>query len=75
MTLEELKPGGMDKLTEILESGSLKLLIAAFVLGGVYTEFRSLEKDLDILQVRLDKKIKKQNAIESRLRDLEACKH
>jgi len=79
-----------ESISEIINNGSVKLLVAAFTLGLIYSEFREVErtqseilKELDrkasinrtdVIEKRLDKKIKVLNKIEDDLTYLKTCK-
>jgi hypothetical protein len=65
----------MESLSDIIKGNSIKLLVAAFVLGGVYSGYQSLERDVEDIRQRQEKKIKVQNELEKRVRNLEQCKN
>lgn len=61
-------------IKEVIGNPTIKVLIVAFVLGGVWFEFQDLKNKHDILNQRLEKKIKVLTGLEKRLRNLEMCK-
>ena len=49
----------------------LPLIIFIFTVGVTYSEFQSMQKDIEVISTRLDKKIKVINDLEDDLNDLE----
>lgn len=83
-----------ETVNDIIKGGNLKLIIASFVIGGVFFRFQSMEaeikalktkdteielnkasqSDVEVLDNRLDKKIKVINENTDRIRNIE-CKN
>ena len=49
----------------------VQIVIAGGSLMGIYTRFLMMENDVTIIKERLDKKIKKINSLEKRIRIIE----
>tara|TARA_R110000744_G_scaffold31320_3_gene73691 strand:- start:775 stop:1032 length:258 start_codon:yes stop_codon:yes gene_type:complete len=83
-----------ETVNDIIKGGSLKLIVASFIIGGVFFRFQSMEAEivslteknielelhkasqsnLEVLENRLDKKIKVINENTDRIRSIE-CKN
>ena len=58
-------------MNSFLKDNIVQIIMAIFLAGGLYSEFRMMKAKLDTVEARLDKKIKLINELDKRIDKLE----
>lgn len=62
-------------LMEFIKNNAIQIMIGIFSLGGIYSRFLIMENDIEVIEHRLEKKVKLINELDKRIDNLEKCNH
>ena len=60
---------------EFIKNNAIQIMIGIFSLGGIYSRFLIMENDIEVIEHRLEKKVKLINELDKRIDNLEKCNH
>lgn len=60
---------------DFIKNNAIQIIIGVFMLGGIYARFLIMEQEIEIIDQRLNKKVKIIKELDNRIHELEKCNH
>lgn len=60
---------------DFIKNNAIQIIIGVFMLGGIYARFLIMEQEIEIIDKRLNKKVKIIKELDNRIHELEKCNH